>query len=321
MERGEKLAPVIGFEMEMSMRIGFDGKVAIVTGSGGGLGRSHALELARRGAKVVVNDLGAAVDGSGGSSEAAEKVVAEIKAAGGEAVANGSSVTDEKGVEHLIKQTLEAFGRIDLLVNNAGILRDKSFAKMTYGDFDIVVDVHLMGAVRCTQAVWPHMKEQQYGRIVMTSSSSGLYGNFGQSNYGAAKLALVGFMNTLKIEGQKDNIRVNALAPVAYTRMTEKLLPPGAEEMLTPESVTPAVIYLLSEDAPTGTILAAGAGAFAVAHICETKGAYLGRDGLSAETIARHWDKISDRTGEEPYFMGGEQTEKFVHLAGGDPVK
>ncbi len=221
----------------MSLR--FDGKVAIVTGAGGGLGRAHALELARRGAKVVVNDLGASVDGSGGSSEAAEKVVAEIRDSGGEAIANGSSVTDDQGVANLARQTLDAFGRADILINNAGILRDKSFAKMEMKDFEFVVDVHLMGSVKVTKAFWPVMKEQQYGRIVMTTSSTGLYGNFGQTNYGAAKLGLVGFMNTLKIEGQKDNIKVNTICPVAATRMTEDLMPEEALKMLQPEFVTP----------------------------------------------------------------------------------
>ena len=178
------------------MTISFKDKVVIVTGSGGGLGRCHALQFAERGAKVVVNDLGGAVDGSGGSSEAAEKVVQEIKDMGGEAIANGSSVTDKAGVAKLVEDSMAAFGRIDILVNNAGVLRDKSFAKVTLDDFEFVVDVHLMGSVYCTKAVWPIMVEQQYGRIIMTSSSSGVFGNFGQSNYGAAKMGVVGFMNT-----------------------------------------------------------------------------------------------------------------------------
>src|SRR5580658_5544621 len=204
----------------------FDGKVAIVTGAGGGLGRQHALELARRGAKVVVNDLGGAVDGSGGSSEAAEHTVAEIKAAGGEAIANGSSVTDDAGVAHMIAQAMDAWGRIDVLIANAGVLRDKSFSKMEIADFEFVVDVHLMGTVKPTKAVWEIMRTQNYGRIVVTTSSTGLYGNFGQTNYGAAKLGLVGFMNSLKLEGQKNNIHVNSICPVAGTRMTENLMPP-----------------------------------------------------------------------------------------------
>ncbi len=300
------------------MSIRFDGKVAIVTGAGGGLGRAHALELARRGAKVVINDLGATVDGSGGSSDAAKRVVEEIKAFGGDAIANGASVTDDAGVAGLIKQTLEAFGRIDILVNNAGVLRDKSFTKMEIKDFTFVLDVHLVGSVKVTKACWETMKTQQYGRIVMTTSSSGLYGNFGQSNYGAAKLGLVGFMNTLKLEGQKDNIRVNALAPVAGTRMTENLMPPAALEALKPEFVTPGVIYLVSEDAPTGVVLAAGGGAFAVAQIFESNGAFLGQQNLTAESVAENWSKISDMTGSKAYFMGGEQTQKFFARISGN---
>lgn len=297
------------------MSIRFDGKVAIVTGAGGGLGRSHALELARRGAKVVVNDLGGDRTGAGGSSDAANKVVEEIKAAGGEAIANGSSVTDDEGVANMVKQTVDAFGRIDILVNNAGILRDKSFTKMEIGDFQLVVDVHLMGTVKPTKAVWPIMKEQGYGRIMVTTSTSGLYGNFGQTNYGAAKLGVVGFINTLKLEGQKDNIRCNALAPVAFTRMTSDLFPPEAEQMFTPESVSPGVMVLVSEDAPTGTILLAGAGVFSAAQIMESEGVFLGREGLTAEKVLENWEKITDMKGAVPYFMGGEQTGKVLKLA------
>ncbi len=214
--------------------IRFDGKVAIVTGAGGGLGRQHALELARRGAKVVVNDLGGSVDGSGGGSEAANKVVEEIKALGGEAIANGSSVTDDAGVALMVKHAMDAWGRIDILIANAGVLRDKSFSKMEIADFEFVLDVHLLGTVKPAKAVWEIMKEQNYGRIVCTTSSSGLYGNFGQTNYGAAKLGIIGFMNTLKLEGQKNNIHVNAIAPVAATRMTENLMPPEILERLKP---------------------------------------------------------------------------------------
>ncbi|HBM87282.1 MAG: SDR family NAD(P)-dependent oxidoreductase [Parvibaculaceae bacterium] len=299
------------------MTISFEGKVAIVTGAGGGLGRSHALDLAKRGAKVVVNDLGGSVDGSDGSSAAADAVVAEIKAAGGEAIANGSSVTDDAGVANMVSQTMDEFGRIDILINNAGILRDKSFVKMEMGDFQMVIDVHLFGTVKPTKAVFPIMKEQGYGRIMVTSSSSGLYGNFGQTNYGAGKLGVVGFINTLKLEGQKDNIRCNALAPVAYTRMTENLMPPEAEQMLTPESVTPAAMYLVSEDAPTGTIMCAGAGVFSVAKIMESDGMYLGRDGLTAEDVAENFDKIADMSNAKAFFMGGEQTGKFFEKASG----
>jgi NAD(P)-dependent dehydrogenase (short-subunit alcohol dehydrogenase family) len=295
----------------------FDGKVAIVTGAGGGLGRQHALELARRGAKVVINDLGGAMDGSGGNSAAAEAVVAEITAMGGQAIANGASVADDAGVAGLIKQTMDAFGRIDILIANAGILRDKSFSKIEMADFDAVMAVHLMGTVKPVKAAWEIMKAQNYGRIVVTTSSTGLYGNFGQTNYGAAKLSLVGFMNTLKLEGQKNNIRVNAISPVAATRMTEALMPPQMLEMLKPEFVTPGVIYLVSEDAPTGVVLTAGAGVFAVARIYETEGVYLGAGGLSAEEVAANWAKIEDPTGQAAYFAGGEQTQKFMRLVSG----
>jgi NAD(P)-dependent dehydrogenase (short-subunit alcohol dehydrogenase family) len=298
--------------------IRFDGKVAIVTGAGGGLGRAHALELARRGAKVVVNDLGGSVDGSGGGSEAAHKVVEEIEAAGGEAIANGSSVTDDAGVARMVKDAMDHWGRIDILVANAGILRDKTFAKMELGDFQAVVDVHLFGTVKPAKAVWEIMRQQNYGRIVVTTSSSGLYGNFGQSNYGAAKLGVIGFMNTLKLEGQKNNIHVNAISPVAATRMTENLgMPAEVFEQLKPEYVTPGVVYLCSEEAPTGAILTAGAGAFALSRIVETEGAYLGHD-PSVEQVRDAWARITDEAGQKAYLNGGEQTAKFFRkLQGG----
>jgi len=291
--------------------IRFDGKVAIVTGAGGGLGRQHALELARRGAKVVVNDLGGSVDGSGGSSEAAQKVVEEIKAFGGEAIANGASVTDDAGVQHLVEQAMGQWGRVDILVANAGILRDKSFAKMEIADFEAVMNVHVMGTVKPTKALWEIMRQQNYGRIVVTTSSTGLYGNFGQTNYGAAKLALIGFMNSLKLEGQKNNIHVNAISPVAATRMTENLMPPAVLEKLKPEYVTPGVVYLCSEEAPTGAILTAGAGAFALSRIYETEGVYLGEGGLSVEEVRDNWAKITDAAGQQAYVNGGEQSGKF----------
>jgi NAD(P)-dependent dehydrogenase (short-subunit alcohol dehydrogenase family) len=291
--------------------IRFDGKVAIVTGSGGGLGRQHALELARRGARVVVNDLGGSVDGSGGGSEAAHNVVEEIKALGGEAIANGSSVTDDAGVALMVKDAMDAWGRIDVLVANAGVLRDKTFSKMEIADFEFVLGVHLMGTVKPAKAIWEIMREQNYGRIVCTTSSSGLYGNFGQSNYGAAKLGIIGFMNTLKLEGQKNNIHVNAIAPVAATRMTENLMPPAILERLKPEYVTPGVVFLCSEDAPTGCILTAGAGAFALARIVETEGVYLGEGGLSVEEVRDNWAKIVDPEGQQAYQAGGEQSGKF----------
>jgi len=291
--------------------IRFDGKVAIVTGAGGGLGRQHALELARRGAKVVINDLGGAVDGSGGSSDAAAAVVAEIEAFGGEAIANGSSVTDDAGVAHMVKQAMDTWGRIDILIANAGVLRDKSFAKMQTSDFAFVVDVHLMGSVKPAKAVWEIMREQNYGRIVVTTSSTGLYGNFGQTNYGAAKLSLVGFMNSLKLEGQKNNVHVNAISPVAATRMTENIIPPQFAGRLKPDFVTPGVIYLCSEEAPTGAILVAGGGVFALARIYETEGVHLGESGLSAEAVRQNWAKIADEAGQVAYLNGGEQTVKF----------
>ena len=291
--------------------IRFDGKVAIVTGAGGGLGRQHALELARRGAKVVVNDLGGSMDGSGGSSAAAEAVVAEIKAFGGEAIANGGSVTDDAGVANMVKQAMDAWGRIDILVANAGILRDNTFSKMEMSDFEAVMNVHVMGTVKPAKAVWEIMKAQNYGRIVVTTSSTGLYGNFGQSNYGAAKLALIGFMNTLKLEGQKNNIHVNAISPVAATRMTENLMPAEVLAKLKPEYVTPAVVYLVSEEAPTGVVMTAGAGAFAQARIYETEGVYLGEGGLSVEEIRDNFARITDPSGQQAYVNGGEQSGKF----------
>ena len=292
------------------MAISFANKVAIVTGAGGGLGRAHALHLAKLGAKVVINDLGGSLDGGGGNSEASEKVVAEIKAAGGEAIANGASVSDDAGVAHLVKQTMDAFGRIDVLIANAGILRDKSFGKMELKDFTAVMDVHLLGTVKPCKAVWEIMKAQGYGRIVVTTSSTGLYGNFGQTNYGAAKLSLVGFMNSLKLEGAKDNIKVNAVCPVAATRMTEALTPPNVLEMLKPEFVSPAVAYLASEDAPTGMIITAAAGAFAAAQIVETDGVNLGHN-ATADDIAAHFKEIADWSTAKHYGQGGEQNMKF----------
>lgn len=278
------------------------------------MGRSHAIEFARRGAKVVVNDLGGEVDGSGSSSEAVNKVVKEIADLGGVAIPNGASVTDDAGVKHMIDQTIEEFGRIDILVNNAGILRDKSFSKMEMEDFTKVTDVHLIGSVKPTKQVWDIMKDQNYGRIIVTTSSTGLYGNFGQANYGAAKLALVGFVNTLKLEGQKYNINCNILCPVAYTRMTSNLMPPEAEQLLTPSSVTPAVIYLSGENAPNGTILCAGAGVYSVAKILESDGKNLGLK-ATAEDIEKNWDKISDFSDAKPFNMGSEQTAKVIEIA------
>ena len=291
------------------MTISFKDKVAIVTGAGGGLGRCHALQFAERGAKVIVNDLGGAVDGSGGSSEAADKVVDEIKAMGGDAISNGSSVTDKAGVKKLVDDAMAAYGRIDILVNNAGVLRDKSFAKVTLDDFEFVVDVHMMGSVYCTKAVWPIMVEQKYGRIVMTSSSSGIFGNFGQSNYGSAKMGVVGLMNTLRIEGQKNNIKVNSLVPVAATRMTENLgMPDAVFDSLKPESVSPAVIFISSEDAPDGVMISAGAGVFAMAEIVHSEGIALKGDDLNADMLAEKWSEASDMTNSKALRSGAEHT-------------
>ena len=296
------------------MTIRYDGKVAIVTGAGGGLGRSHAIELASRGARVVVNDLGGSVNGEGQNSEAALAVVREIEAAGGEAMAHPANVANMDEVTDMVEQAMAKWGQIDILVNNAGILRDKSFSKMELADFRTVLDVHLMGSVNCTKAVWEIMKAQEYGRIVMTSSSSGLYGNFGQSNYGAAKLGVVGFMNTLAQEGAKYNIRVNALAPTAGTRMTEGLMSEQAFNLLTPETVTPAVLFMVAEDAPTHTIIGAGAGAYAVAKIVETDSVWLPEDQQTPEGIAAHWEQISQGT-ETQLKAGFEQTFKMVGKA------
>ena len=289
----------------MTMR--FDGRVAIVTGAGGGLGRQHALALAARGAKVVVNDLGGTVDGNGGTPKAAQAVVDEIRAAGGEAIANGASVTDPHAVQAMVAQALAAWGRVDILVNNAGILRDKSFTKMALDDFRLVIEVHLMGAVNCTKAVWDTMRAQNYGRIVMTTSSSGLYGNFGQANYGAAKMALVGLMQTLSIEGAKNDIRVNCLAPTAATRMTKNLMPEAVLKLLQPEAVTPGLLALVAEDAPTRAILCAGAGAFERAHITLTQGVFVGLPEDAPEQVALQFDALSDREGETVPASGNAQ--------------
>ena len=297
------------------MTIRFDERVAIVTGAATGLGRSYALALAQRGAKLVVNDFGGAVDGTGGSSAPAERVAEEIRAVGGEAIAHGADVTNAGQVEHLVKTAIDKWGHVDILINNAGILRDASFGKVSLADFEKVVAVHLMGAVVCTRAVWPHMKDRNYGRVLMTTSSSGLYGNFGQSNYGAAKMGVIGLMNVLQIEGEKNDIRVNALAPGAATRMTEALLPKSVLGLMTPEAVTPAALYLVSEDAPRRTILCATAGGFARTLIHETEGVYLGENERTPERIAELFDQISDEAGQQLYRDGAGQVMKFVGKA------
>ncbi|OXJ25473.1 3-hydroxyacyl-CoA dehydrogenase [Burkholderia sp. HI2714] len=289
------------------MKIDLTNRVAIVTGAGAGLGREHALLLARLGAKVVVNDLGSDVNGRGGSATAAQRVVDEIVAAGGEAVANSASVTDFEQVQHMVDQALQRWGHVDILVNNAGILRDKSFSKMTLDDFRAVIDVHLMGAVNCTKAVWEPMRERQYGRIVMTTSSSGLYGNFGQANYGAAKMALVGLMQTLAIEGERYDIRVNCLAPTAGTRMLEGLMSADILDTLSPASVSPAVAVLAGEAAPTRMVLCAGAGSFEAAHITLTPGIHLGTDDQVVHQLARRLDEVANRSGETVPSSGAAQ--------------
>jgi NAD(P)-dependent dehydrogenase (short-subunit alcohol dehydrogenase family) len=294
------------------MSIRFDNRVAIVTGAGNGLGRRYALDLAARGAKVVVNDLGGARDGSGGSVSAAQAVVDEIVAAGGEAMANGSSVTDADGIFAMVEDVKARWGRIDILINNAGILRDKTFTKMTLDDFRAVVDVHLMGSVICTKAVWDLMRDQAYGRILMTTSSTGLYGNFGQANYGAAKLALVGLMKTLALEGAKYNVKVNTIAPLAATRMTEDLMPAELLAKMGPETVSPASLYLVSEDAPTNVILNAGGGGFEAAHVTLTQGVHVGADAMTVETIAEQIAKIRDRAGETVPDTGAAQGQRAL---------
>ncbi|HEY6733791.1 MAG TPA: SDR family NAD(P)-dependent oxidoreductase [Roseiarcus sp.] len=287
------------------------GKVAIVTGSGSGLGRSHALGLATRGAKVVVNDLGR----NGVPSENALRVVEEIRAGGGTAMADSADVADFEQVSAMAARAEKDWGRVDILVNNAGVLRDKTFAKMDMADFEFVLRVHLIGSANCTKAVWAGMRERNYGRIVLTSSASGIYGNFGQANYGAAKAAMIGLMNVLHLEGAKTDIRVNVLAPTARTGMTESLLSPVAAELMTPESVTPGVLFLVSEGAPSRVILGAGAGVFAVTHIGETPGVYLDESERTPETIAARFAEISDAETAEPLKDAFAQTYKFVAAA------
>lgn len=280
------------------MAIRFDGRVAIVTGGGNGLGRSHALGLAARGAKVVVNDLGGGGNGTGASSAVAEAVAAEIRAAGGEAIADGADISDEAAVKAMVARTMQTWGRIDILLNNAGITRDKSFGKMDMNDFRKVLDVHLVGTALCTQAVWNIMRDQKYGRILMTSSTSGLYGAFAQANYAAAKAGMLGLMNVLHIEGIKHDIRINLLAPWASTRLTAGLFPQKVLDFMGPETVTPGVLYLLSEDAPTRVILSAGSGAFARIRLFESEAVYLPPDQCTPEMVAARFEDISSTEGQ-----------------------
>lgn len=297
------------------MTISFEGKVAIVTGAGNGLGRSHALALAARGAKVVVNDLGGARDGSGASSEASQEVVRLIQEMGGEAISHGANVAKFDEVEDMVKQTMDKWGRVDILINNAGILRDKSFSKMTLDDFKLVMDVHVMGSVNCTKAVWEIMKIQNYGRIVMTTSSSGMYGNFGQSNYGAAKMAVLGLMNTLVIEGAKNNIFINALAPTAGTRMTEDLMPEEIVKAFAPEAVTAGMLTLCDDNAPNRFILCAGAGGYSSASIFETEGCFIPQASQTPENVREHWDELTNQNNQISLLSGAKQGEKFVMKA------
>lgn len=288
------------------MSIRLDEQVAIVTGAGRGLGRAHALALAQRGARVVVND----VNGSDAMS-----VVKSIRGSGGDAMAFICSVADSAKVTDMVGAAIGKWNRVDVLVNNAGILRDKTFQKMSLDDFRAVIDVHLMGSVYCTKAVWETMRQQTYGRIVFTSSSTGLYGNFGQANYGAAKMAMVGLMNTLHLEGEKYNIRVNCLAPAAGTAMTQGLFPENAFELLAPETVSPGLVFLVSADAPSRKVLAAGGGGFALYKGFETDGVNLLPDSLSPEGVAAAWDAIESEAGMKELQMGFEQASKLAMKA------
>jgi NAD(P)-dependent dehydrogenase (short-subunit alcohol dehydrogenase family) len=297
------------------MTIRFDGRVAIVTGAGNGLGRAHALGLARYGAKVVVNDFGGARDGTGGSMTAAEAVVEEIRKAGGEAMADGADVSDFEQVTAMVAKTTEKWGSVDIMCANAGILRDKSFGKMEVADFAKVLNVHLTGTFYCCKAVWEGMRARNYGRIVLTTSSSGLYGNFGQANYGAAKSGMVGLMNVLAEEGRKTDIRVNIISPTAATRMTEELLPKQALDLMRPDAITPAVLFLLGENAPTRTIMGAGAGSFAVIKVLESEGINLPQNEWTPDAVAAHFNAIADMSKAQALEGAFQQTQKYVAQA------
>jgi len=294
------------------MTISFDGQVAIVTGSGNGLGKSHAMELARRGAKVVINDFGGARDGTGGSLSPAEEVVKEIEAEGGEAMANGANVAVFEDCQQMVADAVAKWGRVDVLINNAGILRDKSFGKMGIDEWNAVVNVHLNGSANCALAVWNQMKEQGYGRILMTTSTSGVYGNFGQANYGAAKMGVVGLMNTLCIEGAKNDIRINCVSPTAATRMTEDIMTEEMLAALDPRFVTPAAVYLVSKDAPNRTVMFAGAGTYSRLEVRESAGVYFPEAERTAESIADNFDKITDMADFSVYQTGTEHVAKLI---------
>jgi len=296
------------------MGIRFDGQVAIVTGAANGLGKAHALELARLGAKIVVNDFGGARDGSGNSQSVAQLVVEEINSLGGEAMASPASVSEIDEVTQMVGDTLAKWGRIDILINNAGILRDRSFGKMSKEEWDSVVDVHLGGSANCSLAVWNIMKEQNYGRILMTTSTSGVYGNFGQTNYGAAKMGVVGMMNTLCIEGAKNNILVNCLAPTAATRMTEDIMNKDAISALKPQKVTPAAMFLVSNNAPNRTIMMAGAGAFSTLEIRESEGLFLPDEHCNVDGVASKFLKISDMNNASVFTNGNEHISKVLSM-------
>ncbi|MEO0398196.1 MAG: SDR family NAD(P)-dependent oxidoreductase [Pseudomonadota bacterium] len=293
--------------------IRFDDRVAIVTGAGNGLGKSHALALAARGAKLVVNDLGGGRDGSGGSLGPAEEVAHIINENGGAAIANGANVTKDDEVADMVKAAMDKWGRVDILVNNAGILRDKSFHKMSFDDYRLVIDVHLIGGALCTHVVWNQMREQNYGRVVFTASPSGLHGIFGQANYGAAKAGMIGLMNALHLEGAKYNIHTNLLSPSARTRMTEDIgIPEPLLEKLTPEAVTAALLYLVSEDGPSRAIVSCAGGAYARAYVAETDGVYLAPDAQTPEAIAAHWEKISDASDVNYYQNSNDVVMHFM---------
>jgi NAD(P)-dependent dehydrogenase (short-subunit alcohol dehydrogenase family) len=297
------------------MSIRFDGRVAVVTGAGAGLGRCHALELARRGARVVVNDLGTSLSGAGRSSSAAEAVADAIRAAGGEALVDTADVAQPGEVAQMVERTLALWGRVDILINNAGILRDRTFAKAGLEDFRALLDVHLMGAVHCLKAAWEPMARQQYGRVLLTTSATGLYGNFGQSGYGAAKLALVGLTNTLHLEGARHGIHVNAISPAAGTRMVGEAVPAAVREALGPEKVTAAAVFLVSDDAPSGVVLGAGGGSFTRVRIGETDAVSVAPDEVSAERVAGAWAELRDAPVRRWYASADEQVAALLRAA------